>query len=151
MTTDGQEVTAPEQQPLFTETKVYIRSLNITRGSEAERLRGPGRLEARLLYGPISIEKVDHSDDSTQVHFLVRLTLDSDWLSITAAFGGHQIYPEAYSDDRIRTESFLRTIAGGVAPYVQEIIANLTGRLGINPIIIPIGGDQVTILEGRGE
>ncbi len=138
-------------RPQPTETKLYIRSLNLNRGTEEDRARSPA-LDARLLYGPLSIDKIERSDDSTRVHFLIRLTLESDWLTIIAAFQGFQVYTGSHTDDQVRSQDFGTTIADGAASYIQEIVAYITGRSGINPLILPLTGGQFTLLrEEQGE
>lgn len=140
-----------------TETKLVLRSLNFTRASEAQRIKAAasegGQVVAlRLLYGPVTVDSVTGgADGNTKVDFGIRIRLEGDFLTFDAIFEGYNLYAGALPKGQSEKELGEAT-ANAVAPYIQEIVAYVTGRAGINPIIVPLSGEVLSIAaEAKGE
>ena len=135
------------QHPLY-ETKLILRSLNFTRASEAQRIAtgAGGIVSLQLLYGPVSVESVTvEADGNTKVDFVIRIRMEGDFLTFDASFEGYNKFLGAQFAGA-EAEQAPQAVAGACAPYIQEIVAYVTGRAGINPIIPPLGGEVLRIL-----
>ena len=142
-------VQPPADQQGPSETKVILRSLNFTRASEAQRKAlgvGGGQLiELRMFYGPVIVEAVKlGADGNTTVDFGIRIRMEGDFLTFDASFEGYLLYvgalPEGQGEAELR-----KATANSVASYIQEIVAYVTGRSGISPLIPPLGGEMLRI------
>ena len=136
--------------PSSTETKFYIKSLDFNRATEEERMRMGGIVDARIFYGPLSVEKVEPLGDETKVSYILRFKFESTLMNLAADFAGYVIFPGTHTEKDLETVAFKQELARGVNPYMQEVIAYITGRAGISPLIIPLEG-RVSLHEAEPE
>ena len=139
----------PAAQHRPSETKLILRSLNFARVSEAQRLARAVAanqvIDMRLFYGPVTIESVsDGADGNVKVDFAIRLRMEGDFLTLDVGFEGYVIFVGTDLAG-VEAQQQSQAVAEVCAPYIQEIVAYVTGRAGINPVIVPIGGEAVRI------
>ena len=128
MTTNPEIVAASE-------VKFHLLAVNFHRDKSLLKA-----IDARVRFGPFEIGDVVSESDrgETTINFEVSIKLDSDPLDFDARFGGYALFPLAELPADPQSELIQRSLSVAIAPYVIEFCANLTGRSGINPLILPL-------------
>lgn len=59
-------------------------------------------------------------------------------MNINGEFAGYELFQGDYEDAKVNTDEFKQAMAEHISPYLQEVLAYITGRAGISPLIVPL-------------